>query len=94
MIKHLTIQLVEICETTNEDDIFPKHYKGFVWAILVQYGLPNFNKLVQKLLQESYYMELGDSKWSIEQMKFKQMVNKNHCSKNCSYDKTTTRIKK
>jgi hypothetical protein len=29
-IKDLTIQLVEICETINEDDIFPKHYKGVV----------------------------------------------------------------
>ncbi len=27
-------------------------------------------------------------------MKFKQMVNENHCSKTCSYNKTTTRIKK
>jgi len=54
--------------------------------------MPNFNKLVQKLLQESYYMELGNSKWSIEQMKFKQMVKENHGSKTCSYNKTT-RIK-
>jgi hypothetical protein len=62
VIKDLTIELVEICETINEDDIFTKHYKGFVYAILVQDGLPNFNKLVRKLLQESYYMELRDSK--------------------------------
>jgi hypothetical protein len=60
MVKDLNIQLTNIGDVINQDDVvltiliaLLESYKTFVQGIATQYDLPNFDKLVGNLSNES-----------------------------------------